>query len=97
MRYKKFWILATLATAGDVATTWYGLSALDFTEGNPLIAGGIAAIGLLPALVLSKLLVLLFGAGCVRIVDSHKWVIPASIAVIYTIVTALNSTAIALA
>lgn len=52
-----FAVLAVLQIA-DVCTTWFIIRCGIGHEGNPLVAGAIRSLGLLPGLVLPKVLVM---------------------------------------
>lgn len=86
-----WWYGLVAGCAGDVLTTWYGISAMGITEKNPVLADLMASLGVLPTLVLAKLVVI--GGAVVlshTIEDGWEWTIVAIPTVLYAIVTILN-------
>jgi uncharacterized membrane protein len=90
MNHSNWWYGAVLACMGDVSTTWYGIEVLGGVEQNPLLAELMAATGVLPALVASKVGVLVVAMVLYRAVSEHEWGIPAILIAVYGVTTALN-------
>lgn len=100
MNHRYLWYGALLACAGDVTTTFIGVEALGIAEKNPLIVELMASIGVLPALLVSKVGVLAVAATFYQlhrhhISGDHEWLMPLIPIMLYVPVTALNVVAIA--
>ena len=62
------WILFALFTilqVGDVITTVRALTQANANEANPILRAFMAAVGLIPALILTKIMLLAIVAGAV--------------------------------
>lgn len=89
MNERTLWVLVVLVLFGDVLTSWYAIDVLGMHEGNPVVWGMISIVGLVPGLVLSKLLVLGAGAMLRQRTERPKH-IPAAIVGVYSIVVVRN-------
>jgi positive regulator of sigma E activity len=91
-RTQALWILAILASIGDMGTTAYALTETEHKEGNPVIKEMIDEVGLMPALFIAKIVTLLIGAILSHtIMGDDDWVIPLALFLVLGPVTALNA------
>lgn len=88
---RRAWKLALVAGAGDVVTTLIGIGVLGHSEQNPILDALIGAIGLVPALLATKILALLIAYPVYRFVsDEAKMGVPLGIAVAWGAAFTLN-------
>jgi|GEM_PF-2235249 len=91
------WVVAIASLVADGALTAYGIS-LGLTEVNPVAAGLIADVGALPALVLLKSGAVGVGVGgWIVMPDDYRGLVPAGLALPWTVATLVNCVAIGLA
>lgn len=94
MRHATWWIAAVLTMLGDVVTTWVALTWLpeSFMEANPVVLATADIVGLLPALVGLKLLLVALMVVLYRYETAdEQWHVPAICAGLHGAVVATNT------
>jgi uncharacterized membrane protein len=98
MSHEKLWLAAILTQLGDIATTYYGITQLGLPEVNPFAQHMFESIGLIPSLLLIKVALFVLAYLVTQYdITSHKWVAPACITFVGTVVVAINTLTISMA
>ncbi|RCU48717.1 hypothetical protein DU504_14600 [Haloplanus salinus] len=91
------WLVAVVTLVADGALTVYGIR-LGLTEVNPVAAGLIADVGIVPALAILKgSAVAVAGAGWVVMPADYRGLVPAGLVLPWAFASVVNAVAIGLA
>lgn len=87
-----WWTAAVMACLADVTTTYIGVALLGIPEQNPLLVALMGSIGFLPALLVSKVVVVGSAIVLAERAEGSKWILPAIPTVMYSLVAVSNIT-----
>jgi hypothetical protein len=91
------WLVAVVTLVADGALTVYGIR-LGLTEVNPVAAGLIADVGIVPALAILKgSAVAVAGVGWVVMPADYRGLVPAGLVLPWAFASVVNAVAIGLA